>query len=164
MSLAYVSQCCLITCHAVTQEASAECLDGASLAAQKYGPPLVGRADTISAIVAATTQLKNETTIQLVTIVAGPPVARLYPNNVMTLMGELCDRQSSKGCRLWRAYQDRIRYSKALKRTQISLELLLVTQLLQLLLIEPVKVVGIPVRHDIFFASFGLSTKKTKSG
>jgi hypothetical protein len=34
------------------------------MADQKYGPPLVGTADTISAIPSATMNVKNETTIQ----------------------------------------------------------------------------------------------------
>ncbi|KAL8627305.1 hypothetical protein Q9189_006997 [Teloschistes chrysophthalmus] len=38
----------------VTQEANADTFGGARMAAQKYGPPLVGIADTISAIPKAT--------------------------------------------------------------------------------------------------------------
>jgi hypothetical protein len=62
------------TYHAVIQDANAECLDGASIAAQKYGPPLIGMAETTSAMLSATQKLKTDTTIQLVTIVAGPPL------------------------------------------------------------------------------------------
>ena len=52
-----------------------EYFGGARIAAQKYGPPLVGNADTISAMLNATRKLKNDTTIQLIVIVPGPPVA-----------------------------------------------------------------------------------------
>lgn len=44
----------LSTHHPVTQAAKADMCFGARIADQKYGPPLVGIADTISAIPAAT--------------------------------------------------------------------------------------------------------------
>jgi len=88
------------THQAVTQEANAEYLDGASVAAQEYGPPLVGSADTISAMLSATKKLKNDTTIQLIIIVPGPPVAKQYPNNAVTVTGTACARQ---GVSIWSA-------------------------------------------------------------
>lgn len=45
----------------VTQERKAEYSFGASIAAQKYGPPLVGCADTISAILRPTNMVMNDT-------------------------------------------------------------------------------------------------------
>lgn len=59
----------------VSQELNAECFGGASIAAQKYGPPLVGMADTISAIPSATAKVKNDTTIQPTDITALVPSA-----------------------------------------------------------------------------------------
>jgi hypothetical protein len=50
--------------HPVIQDAKAACFGGARRADQKYGPPLVGMEDTISAIPRATMKVKKETIIQ----------------------------------------------------------------------------------------------------
>jgi hypothetical protein len=65
-------------------------LGEANTADQKYGPPLIGMAETISAILKATQKLKTDTMIQLTTITDGPPVAKEYPNNDMILAGAVC--------------------------------------------------------------------------
>ena len=60
----------------VNQEKNGAYLGGASIAAQKYGPPAVGIAETISAIAMATNIVKNETHIHPTVITPGPPVLR----------------------------------------------------------------------------------------
>ena len=67
------------------QEAKAEYFGGARAAAQRYGPPLAGKADTISATAVAVKQLKKDTMIQLIVIVAGPPASKPNMNNVVIL-------------------------------------------------------------------------------
>lgn len=47
--------------HPVAQEKNGAYFAGASMAAQKYGPPEVGMAETISAIDSPTKNVKNET-------------------------------------------------------------------------------------------------------
>lgn len=54
----------------VSHAAKGDHLGGASMPAQKYGPPLVGIADTISAMAMATSIVKNDTIIQLMEITA----------------------------------------------------------------------------------------------
>jgi hypothetical protein len=49
----------------VSQAANGLQRGGAIIPAQKYGPPLVGMADTISAMAIATSMVKKETMIQL---------------------------------------------------------------------------------------------------
>jgi hypothetical protein len=56
--------------HPVSHAANGDHRGGASIPAQKYGPPLVGIAETISAMAMATSIVKNETTIQLMEITA----------------------------------------------------------------------------------------------
>jgi hypothetical protein len=61
----------------VTQEKNADSLwFGASIAAQKYGPPLVGCADVISAIPKPTKVVKKLTMSHPTDMTAGPPVVR----------------------------------------------------------------------------------------
>lgn len=57
--------------HPVSHAANGDQRGGASIPAQKYGPPLVGIADTISAMAMATSIVKKETMIQLTEITAG---------------------------------------------------------------------------------------------
>jgi hypothetical protein len=94
-------------------------LAGANVAAQKYGPPLIGRADTISAILSAVTQLKSDMTIQLMIIVAGPPACKLYAKIVVILTGTLCNEahlSETVIIRNFESYYDRERYAKIVNR------------------------------------------------
>jgi hypothetical protein len=60
----------------VNQEKKGAYLGGASIAAQKYGPPAVGMAETISAMLMATNIVKKDTMIHPTVITPGPPVLR----------------------------------------------------------------------------------------
>ena len=60
----------------VTHAKKAEYCGGDNIAAQKYGPPLVGIAEVISAIPRPTNIVKKQTTIHPIDITAGPPTVR----------------------------------------------------------------------------------------
>ncbi len=88
----------LLSYHPVIQEAKAECFGGANSAAQKYGPPLVGIAETISAIPRATIRVKNDTQIHPIDIVPGPPVLSPYENRVVIPVITLCKNREKLFC------------------------------------------------------------------
>lgn len=67
----------------IQEKKAAWVLFGANIAAQKYGPPEVGWALVISAILRAMKNEKNETTIQPTLITPGPPVFNPYENSVV---------------------------------------------------------------------------------
>ena len=83
----------------VIQAANADPLSGARIAAQKYGPPLVGIADTISAIPKATNIVKKHTTIHPMDITPGPPVDRPYSKSVVIPVTTLMiEKETPKLC------------------------------------------------------------------
>ena len=93
--------------HPVTQLKKAAVLGvGASMAAQKYGPPEVGCALVISAMLSPTNIVKKLTTSQPLDMVAGPPLVSPYSKSVvMPVMTEMMEKETPK---LWIRDQSRL--------------------------------------------------------
>ena len=122
----------------VTQEKKAEYCGGAMIAAQKYGPPLVGIADVISAMPSPTNIVKKFTTIHPIDMTPGPPTVRPYWKRVVmpvtTLYEVLCCQltRSTLVCgdeRYTTTYNDGKGNTKVVHHTPFSLQLFLVSKI-----------------------------------
>lgn len=85
--------------HPVTQLINGTYFFGAKTAAQKYGPPALGIAETISAIANPTNTVKKLTTTHPTDITPGPPVVRPYWKRVvMPVMTDIMLKETPKLC------------------------------------------------------------------